>query len=83
MVKINESVNEKSRDTNGRSISEKQQNNLNHNDSYMYDCYCLPEVVKVDYAYAKKMAPIQAIDFSSAPTWGLVTNWPFYSIFTL
>ena len=26
------------------------------------------EVVKVDHAYAKKMAPIQAIDFSSAPT---------------
>lgn len=44
----------------------KEQKNIDD-----YDYICLPflpyEVVKLDYAYAKKMAHLQVIDFLSTP----------------
>ena len=69
MGKINKSANWKSRDKNGRFISEKQHKDLNNNDNC--DFYGLPllphDAVKLDHAYSKKMAPLQVIDLSSGP----------------
>ena len=64
MGKINKRANWKSRDKNGRFISEKQHKDLNNKDSYCYGLPLLPhDAVKLDHAYSKTMAPLQVINF--------------------